>query len=398
MRSRVRTLVLVLTIILLPSSARFILVPDPEIYYAVGIGLADIAMAALIAVTLPDLLARARAGRRHPLVLLAAAGAALLVIAFAVHPSASGVQTLFRVLGATALFVALLEVRDRRARNLLIFALVTMSLVQTALASAQLAAGDLLMPFEHPPIRHYGSFIRVSGTFPDSFVLAGFGLVIAAILAREVMARPRPWMLALFTAVAIAPVGFTFSRAALLGAILLLATLVPGALRGAPGRRLALAALVLGLAIPGIITREGWLAREDDSDLANSASNRILLFQQALPIVTANPLVGVGPGNALDALRRRQAQVPGSVSLLQVPHDVPFLIALDAGVPAGGIATALLAGIGLIALRRGDRAAMVFVALVPYLLLDNYPWTAAAGLPLIALWASGSVRDEAEPT
>ena len=386
---------LVLTIILLPSSARYILLPDPEVYYAVGIGLADIAMAALIALSLPELIARARSLRAHPLGVLAAAFALLVVAAFAFHPSAQGIQTLFHLLGAAAMLVTVLDVRDERLRRLLIFGLVVMTLVQTALSTAQLAAGDLLLPFEHPPVRHYGSFIRVNGTFPDSFVLAGYALVVAALLALEAMSRPRGWILAVFAAVAIVPVGFTFSRAALLGAMLLLLALLPGALRGLPGRRVALAALVLGLTIPGIVARDGWLAREDDSDLGNSASLRVVLITQSLPLVAADPVFGVGPGNTMVALRRRQAEVPGSIELLQPPHDVPYLIALETGIPAGLVAAALIAALGLIALRRGDRGLMAYVTLIPYLALDNFPWTAAAGLPLVALWA-GAVLSRAQ--
>ena len=399
MRSRVRTLVLVLTIIVLPSSARFILVPDPEIYYAVGIGLSDIAMAALMALALPDLVTRARTALRHPLGVLASALLLLTVAAFAVHPSAQGVQTLFHLLGAASVLVALLDLRDDRGRRLLMFGLVAMTVTQTALSVAQLASGDLLLPFDHPAIRRFGPFIRVNGTFPDSFMLAGYALVVGALLAREAMARRRPWVLALFAAVAIVPVGYTFSRAALLGAAMLVAALLPGALRGLPGRRVVLAMLVLGFAIPGLATREGWLAREDDSDLGNSAGQRILLIRESLPIVLANFLVGVGPGNTMLALRQREAQEPGSIPLMQPPHDVPYLVALESGVPTGVVAALLIAGLGLIALRRGNLAVSVYATLLAYLFLDNYPWTAAAGLPLVALWASGALtRDRAPET
>jgi hypothetical protein len=389
--SRVRTLVLVLTIILLPSSARWILIPDPEIYYAVGIGLADIAMAALIVLTAPLAISRFRRARPQPVLWIALALAVVIVAAFALHPSAQGVQTLFHLVGAFAILCALTEVRDERGTRLLLFGLIVMTIAQTALSTAQLVRGDLLLPFEHPPIRRYGPFIRVNGTFPDSFMLAGYGLVVATLLAREAMRRAHAFPLAALIPLAIAPVGYTFSRAALVAVGLVAVTLVPGALRGLPARRVVLAALLLGFGVPALVTSAGWLAREDDSDLSNSAGQRVLLIRESLPIVLANFVTGVGPGNTMAALREREAREPGSVPLMQPPHDVPYLIALEAGVPAGALATVLLGGLGLLALLGRDRSLVVYVALGPYLVLDNFPFTAAAGLPLVALWSWGSL-------
>jgi len=107
-----------------------------------------------------------------------------------------------------------------------------------------------------------------------------------------------------------------------------------------------------------------------------------------VPLIAADPIFGVGPGRTMVAIRDRADRVPGSIVELNPPHDVPIAIAVEAGVPAGLVALALLVALGLRALRRGTAALLAYAVLVPYLVIDNWPYTTGAGLIVLGLWAS----------
>ena len=385
--SRLRALALVLTIISLPSPIRVVLVPDPHPYYAIAVRVADLCLAAVVVLTLPDLVRAAR--RPSLLAALTIALSFLLLVAFAIHPSAPGAQLLFRYFGAIALAVAVLHVPAGHDRNLLLFALAATAIAQSLLSAAQLIAGDLLVPFAHPPIITFGPFIRTIGTFPDTFVLAGYALVIAAWMAREALARPTQRRWPTLVALAIAPIGYSFSRAAAVTAALMTIPLIPGAARNVVGQRLVLAAIIAGSVIPALLTRDGWVGREESTSVTSSADIRANLITQTFPLLARSPIFGIGPGNTLDALRHLDTRFPGE-GYLEPPHDVPYLVTLEAGVPAGLVALALLFVLGLRTLRDAGRM-MAFASLLPFLLLDNYPWTAPNGPPLVALWVAISL-------
>jgi len=118
--------------------------------------------------------------------------------------------------------------------------------------------------------------------------------------------------------------------------------------------------------------------------------NRLSTITQALPLIAAEPLLGVGPGRTMVALRDQAERVPGSVTELNPPHDVPIAIALEAGMPAGLVALALLVALGRRAWRRGTAAVLGYAVLLPYLILDNWPYTTGAGLIILGLWGSAA--------
>ncbi len=380
-----------LAIVLLPSLARLSLVADEHPYYSVGIGLADVAAAVLLAFAIPAVARRIAERRIDALGTTALAFGAIALLSFALHPSPQGAQTLFRLASAVAIAIAILDVQGARERRLLLFAVAITAVTQTLLAIAQVAVGDLLVAYEHPPVIKAGPFIRPAGSLPNGFVLAGYALVTSALLAAPAIASGAGAVRSVLVALAAAPVGLSFSRAAALGAALAAAPLAPGALRGARAQRIVLAAFLIGVGLPALVTREGWLARSDEYPALASADRRLELIVQTLPLLARDPLLGIGPGNTVAELRERKAREPGSVDLIQPPHDVPYLIALETGIPGGLVASALLVLIGLRAWRLGPERMMAFLALLPYLALDNYPWTAATGLPLLGLWAGASL-------
>lgn len=384
--SRVRLLTAVFAIVLMPSPAHLVLVEDPRPFFAVAVRLADVPLALLIALAAPLALARLRA--LGILGGLTAAFVALVVLSLLVHPSPHGLQTLFRVMSAIALVLALLDARLDRERRFVLVALALTALTQTALAVAQVAYGDLLVAYEHPPVFEAGPFIRPAGTMANGFVLAGLALVAAAALAVRALSPRASIAWVAVAALAIVPVGISFSRAAALGGLLLVAALVPGALR-LLRQRAVLAALLVGLALPALVTLEGWITREAQHSTGDSAGTRVELATQAWPLLARDPLLGVGPGRTMQELRRLQMETPGAIRddrFLEPPHSLPLVIGLEAGIPAGLVSVALLALVGVRAVRSGPAAVMAYAGLLPYTALDNYLWTAPTGPTLLALW------------
>jgi hypothetical protein len=399
MRRRARLWAVALTLILMSSPVGIVLLPDANPYFTAAIRPSDLSLALLIALTLPDLAGLWRR-RAHIVVLLGVALAALLAIAFAAHPAPQGALTLGRFAGTVAMARALVDLRAERERGLVLVALAISAATQSAIALGQLASGSFLSAFGDDPYILIGPFFRANGTLPFGYVLAGLALVGGWTLARTALRATGTARLvwSAIAAFALVPIGITFSRAAAAGHALGVALLLPGALRRERGHVIVLTAVLLGAGLPALITIEGWTSRIDDSPTTRSATNRIATITQSLPLIAADPLFGVGPGRSMVAIRGRAELIPGSIVELSPPHDVPVAIALEAGIPAGLVALALVIALGRLAWRRGTTALLVYAPLVPYVLLDNWPYTTAAGLILLGLWAAGAAVDQAEPS
>ena len=107
-------------------------------------------------------------------------------------------------------------------------------------------------------------------------------------------------------------------------------------------------------------------------------------------------MVGVGPGTYVDALhaKERVEYLPS--------HNLIAQDAAEMGVLGGVAALALLGLLGLRVLRGGAWTGAVVVPIVPFLLLDAYPYVFATGLALAAIWlglarVSLSPADASEP-
>jgi O-antigen ligase/polysaccharide polymerase Wzy-like membrane protein len=385
-RRRARLWAIAFTVILMPSPANLVLAPDPNPFFTAAIRPSDLPLAALIGLSIPGLAGRVR--RAGSVERLALALVGLVAVAVAVHPALQGLLVLGRLVGVLALALGISDLRRAEERRFLLVALGLTALAQTTLAIVQLWRGDILATGPQDPL--IGPFTRPNGTLPFAYVLAGLALVGGAIIAAQLLRRPTRgrWAWAAVAAIALVPAGITFSRAAAGGLALGAAALVPGVIRRRPGHALALAAILAGGVLPALATRDGWTARNAESPAVGSAVNRLATVTQALPLIAADPVVGVGPGRTMVAIRDRAARVPGSITELNPPHDVPIAIALEAGVPAGLVALALLVALGLRALRRGTAALLAYGVLVPYLVIDNWPYTTGAGLVMLGLWAA----------
>lgn len=308
---------------------------------------------------------------------------AFLAIAFVVHPSASGIDVVLRLAAAVALYRVIADL-DGRRRRIVAAALGVTAVAQACVAVLQVATGaplglralgelDVALSTYHdgPPLAR--------GTLGHEFILAALALVAASALVAEAVGSRSPgsWLVA--GALSISSTGLVYGRTVALALGLVWASLVPGALRDAVRRR-ALLALVVGAAVPGLILADGWAS----SFARGVGTDRGGMIEQALAIVAADPVAGVGPGRYLEVLRARPELL--ATRRPQDVHDVPAMIAAEAGVPAGVIAAALLVLVGRGALRAGTSATSLYLAYVPWMVVDVLPYDTPQGIVITALW------------
>ncbi|MCU1354099.1 MAG: hypothetical protein JWM05_3308 [Acidimicrobiales bacterium] len=341
-------------------------------------------------------LRRARLGRPHGYLPVAGTVfAGLFVVALAAHPSPLGVALGLR-LGA-ALAVAHLVVRTGGAaatRRVVLASATGLGVVQAGLALVQAHLGHALgvAPLDYAgPLYPFGSSFAGRGGLPHPYHLAVLLVVTqgATLLALRGGRRRWPWCVAL--GVQAMGVAVTYSRAALLGEIVVVALALTA--RRENRRLLAPAALaiVVGLAVGALSFGDGWVSRSSQTTSAQQAdSGRRDRLREAARLVAREPIVGVGPGRYVVALR----DVP-HLDLLPA-HDLVAQEAAEVGIAAGVVAAALLAGFVARVVRRGTWPLLVAVPILPFLVLDAYPYVFTTGLALTGIWL-GLVRLAAHP-
>jgi O-antigen ligase len=202
---------------------------------------------------------------------------------------------------------------------------------------------------------------RMPGTTGNPLDLAGLCLlgVWLGAVAAGLPALPRRvrWMAGVASALALAGVVISVSRAAYLGLAAALLLLALAALRRRP-RALALLAGVTVVLAAGTLLYDpagsgsGALSSRVSTNLAASTYgltvdglSRGTFWRAGLAGVEERPLTGWGPGGYVVAYRRH---VPGDVlvssplSSVTDPHDLPLLLATGSGIP--GLALALAVG------------------------------------------------------
>jgi hypothetical protein len=347
----------------------------------------DLPLAALVVAAGPAVVRRLRTpwwvGRALALV------AVLLAVAWAFHPSIEGALQVFRVAGAVVVAGTVVEASERDSWRIV---LAVAAGGQAALALAQIVAGGhvglTVLGEMDDPFYPVGDVSAPSGTLIHPYVLAAHALVAAGVLARRAVRQPGVWWL-LAAGVAVAPMGFTYSRAAALGAIGLVGALATGAALGrADRRRFGLPAVVLALvlAVSAGLGADGWSGRVAQTTSAGTTSDlttgRGELVRQALDIIGDSPITGVGPGRYVESLPEHAARN----GIRKPVHNVPLLLAAEGGVLAGLAAALVLVAAGWIAVRRGWAAVALWLAFLPLLLLDHMAYTFPVGLVLLGVW------------
>ena len=345
----------------------------------------DIALAAVIVIALPRLF---RGGlRAKPLVALAGLVWVALAIAWVFHPSLRGGQTLFRWAGV----VATAELLDRDAAVLLTGG---WAVFESLLGLAQKVRGSAVglgaLGESDDPFVRFGHALAPFGTLIHTYLLAGLALLGGSLLAAAARQPGRRWLL-IPAAVAIAPVGFTYSRTALIGLALIL---VCFAVARFPAAVLVLA---LGAGVPALVWSNGWVARGDVGSSATGNgldTGRGTLIHQAVSEIGDHPITGVGPGRYVIALRNAHVDPRASGGALKPVHNLPLLAGAEGGLLAGLAMTALLGVAGLVALRGGAASVAVYLGFLPFCLLDHFAYTYPQGLVMAGLWlgAIGAAR------
>lgn len=328
-----------------------------------------------------------------------AALGAIGTVAFLAHPGWLGVAFGLRLLAGLAVIATVARATSEPApRRLVLGAIAAVGAAQAVLALVQSARGQAFgieyLDFAGP-LYPFGTSDAGRGGLTHPYHLAVLLAVAqgAALLGLRQAGPNRrsqlPWLAAL--ALAGAGIGVTYTRAGAIGQVLLVACL----LLGRADRRILVAgslAIVLGLGIGGLAFGSGWMDRGATTAGRGGAidSDRSVRLREARELIESEPAFGVGPGRYVEALARtdREELLPA--------HNVLAHEAAELGI-AGGLAVgALLALLGLRMLRGGAWTAAVAAPLLPFLLLDAYPYVFATGLALSAIWL-GLVRTSLDP-
>ena len=359
----------------------------------------DLALAGLLIVGSAPLARRVRARSAGPGTVVLALLAIVMSAALLVHPTARGLHTVFELWGVVVLTGTLAESISDGIGSLPLGAVGAVAVMEAVWSTAQLVTGSGLgltrLGEDAHPLWPFSPTVSAPlGSMAHPYVLAGLALVASGALAWKALTgpRPAPW-LALAT-LAVVPVGFTFSRAGLIGGALLVGGFVAGAVRpGRHRRRSALAALLLcvGMAVPAAIWSAGWRNRAAQTTAATSANqlttDRTQLDHEALVLLGAHPLTGVGPGQYVPAVQARfRTESDKRVPNFRPVHNVVLLVGAEGGVLALIVIAALFALVGWRALRSGPAAIGVYLAYLPFCMLDHFAYSFPQGLVLTAIW------------
>jgi hypothetical protein len=353
----------------------------------VSVGPADIVSIAIVVVWLGSALGRGRDQIRlsnRPLCWAAVGVLGLEVVALAVHPSPRGLELVARLAAAAATADLTRRVGAELGRRALLAAIVAVGAAESVLAMAQSLTGRPLavrpLAFEGELWR-YGTSWAGRGGFDHQYHLACLlALAIgAAVLGVHEAGRPLPWCLGL--GVCAAGMAVTLSRAGVLGLAAAIAVAAVAWLRTRDRSGWIALALVAGLAIGMTGFGNGWVTRSETSlDKTSVDSGRRDRAAEALRLVREAPVFGVGPGRYVIALEDVEH------AELRPAHDLPLHVAAEAGIAAGLAATAALALLTVRCARIGARCLTVFLPMLPFLLLDAYPYSWPGGLALSGVW------------
>jgi len=319
----------------------------------------------------------------------------LILVSFAVswviQPSLSGVQVLLR--GAITFGIAIAIARARpNAARFAVSVTIASAALQGTFAMAQFASGrplglDALGERAIPLVIRSGAVVT-RGTMVHEYVLVAFALLAVSLIVVGAYGARRtlPLVAAVFAAF---PIGTTYMRTAAVAFALGMLALVPDVIR-APRRFAPLAGAILaGAMIPALLGLSGWLERADSSlneRPADVSTDRRVLAAMALELIAERPLFGVGTGLYERAVEDRKAAGIPTLSASWRPHDVPLLLAAEAGLHAGVLALTLLLVLGLRAWRCGPPARFLFATFALFFLLEDQFISISQGVVMAGIW------------
>ena len=357
---------------------------------AASLHVSDVPVAGLVVVS-ARMWARHRRRPTAATALLAVLGA-WAIVALALHPSAPGLLLVFRLLGAAAIAASVVEIAGTTHAHVVVRCLLGATAVQGVLAVAQvLNDGPLGLTFlgETQRWTYLGDHAAGQGTFNHPYILAGWTLVVFAMVM-AIRRRGAPDALDdVATLVVGAIMGITYSRAALL-ALAIAAPCVALAVRRRAVAPRTIVLFVVGAVAAGAVFSGGWVdkARATATAAASrsveaASTDRGVLLGDAIEIIEEHPAAGVGPSRYLAGLQRVEDVAPDDFKPV---HNVPLLATAENGLPAAVILTALLAALMLAAVRSGPLTVALGALYAPFLLFDHFPYYSVQGLIATGLW------------
>ena len=159
----------------------------------------------------------------------------------------------------------------------------------------------------------------------------------------------------------------------------------PGAPRFRCAASIVLVTFLGSLVVTGASLDEGWRwkgERSASSDAALASSGRADQVRVGLAVTEKWPLLGIGPGNF--AVMRESYPEFDRVSIdAQIPHSMPVLVAVEAGIPA---LLLLLVALGATLWGRPRRALVLAMAVSGYLAGDLMHWYTGFGAMQVGIW------------
>ncbi len=240
-------------------------------------------------------------------------------------------------------------------------------------------------------------WLRAYGTTPHPNILGGLALVFLAGPALWFLAGGRwRWLAAPVLMGGVVLLGLTFSRSAALGGAAAACVLAFQHRRFARARLPALLALAAVGAIVVAVPLSRLMATRviglEVPTENQSIQVRNWMTEQALIMIRAHPVQGVGIGNYAIALAD---QAPGTYAI-EPEHNALLLIAAELGLPGALILAVILASVAAGILRAPDSpgaavAAALLIGMFVMALFDHYLWTLAPGRAAVwlalGLWA-----------
>ncbi|SEQ80327.1 O-antigen ligase [Lentzea xinjiangensis] len=332
--------------------------------------LAKVVPAALIAAWVVSLVRHRRLPAPHPLHLLIALLAVVLLATSAVHSAEP--FTLEYLVRWVPFLVITVVLADVAAREVPVWALLACAVGGAVLA----ATGGLLSVLGGQP--------RATGPLEDPNDLAFFLVAALPLLVALPVGGRSRMLLLLPGAVLVAGAAATFSRGGGIALACALVWLV--ARRGIPVRAVVVTAAVTGVAaLVFAQAAQAELARavQEKSHIAGTnADTRVLRWQAAARMLADDPLLGVGPGGFRQgyAAASRNAEVDEQTP---VAHNLFLEVAAELGVTGFAVLIGLVA-LGFVAGERavrrgGDRrepvavqAALIAVLVASVFLSEQY--------------------------
>ncbi len=299
-------------------------------------------------------------------------------------PSLAGAAAVFRLLGVVAVIVNMRALDRDRYINFVVTPFAVVAIFQSTLALTQtfiLHCGPGAAAKSAPGVILWTTGI---GSFFHQYPLAAFlALSMAVILSVQRFRNLNPLELSA-VALSSAAMATTFSRTAALS-VMLLGIVYAVVWFRRRRRELAISALIVSIPaiVTGLVLHSMWLGRAAES-LALQTSGRGKFMARAFEIIGDNILVGVGPAQYGPTLV--SMGLTGSDTLMV--HSVPLMITVEYGVVIGVLAVIWSIAMGVRATRSSVYALGVFLAVVPFLLLDNLHYVFPSGIASVGLWVA----------